>query len=152
MKLGEALITRADLHKRLASLRERLQQNIIVQEGDSPSEDPQELISEIETTLGQIEDVAFRVNQANMRSTLGDGSTLTAALAKRDALVAKHAAFSAALKKGQPSDQFTRYSQSEIRWVPALSLADLQRRVDETAAEIRQLNTSIQEANWTIEL
>ena len=40
MKLAEALIIRADLQKKSASLRDRIGTNCKVQEGESPSEDP----------------------------------------------------------------------------------------------------------------
>lgn len=44
MKLAEALNLRADLQKRIANLRERLIKNAKVQEGDTPSEDPNMLL------------------------------------------------------------------------------------------------------------
>ncbi len=40
MKLAEALIIRADLQKKFASLRERVGVNCKVQEGETPSENP----------------------------------------------------------------------------------------------------------------
>ena len=43
MKLAEALNLRADLQKRIAQLKERLANNVKVQEGDSPAEDPKAL-------------------------------------------------------------------------------------------------------------
>ncbi len=50
MKLAEALQLRADIQKKLASLRERIKQNTVVQEGENPSEDPNELSARIEIT------------------------------------------------------------------------------------------------------
>ena len=38
MKLAEALLLRADLNKKLASLRERINRNAIVQEGETPKD------------------------------------------------------------------------------------------------------------------
>ena len=40
MKLAEALILRADLQKELMSLKNRINQNLLVQEGEKPSENP----------------------------------------------------------------------------------------------------------------
>ncbi len=40
MKLAEALLLRSDLQKKLASLRERIVANAVVQEGDKPHEAP----------------------------------------------------------------------------------------------------------------
>lgn len=44
MRLATALSERADLQRRLEQLKERLTQNARVQEGDTPSEDPKELL------------------------------------------------------------------------------------------------------------
>ena len=47
MKLAEALQIRADLQKRIAQMPMRLNNNAKVQEGSSPSENPQELLDEL---------------------------------------------------------------------------------------------------------
>jgi len=46
MKLAEALLLRGDLQKKLASLRERIVRNGLVQEGNAPHEDPNALLLE----------------------------------------------------------------------------------------------------------
>ena len=48
MKLAEALANRADLQRRIEQMRGRLQKSALVQEGESPPEDPQELLEETE--------------------------------------------------------------------------------------------------------
>ena len=45
MKLAEALNQRADLQKRIAQLRDRLSNNVKVQEGDLPAEKPEDLFT-----------------------------------------------------------------------------------------------------------
>lgn len=40
MKLAEALVLRADIQKKLASLRQRIGKNAIIQEGSEPQEAP----------------------------------------------------------------------------------------------------------------
>lgn len=47
MKLAEALMVRSDLQKKLYSLQSRLNKNVLVQEGDEPSEDPVSLLGQI---------------------------------------------------------------------------------------------------------
>lgn len=47
MKLAEALTERKALNTKIGELRTRLEQNALVQEGDKPSEDPQELMTEL---------------------------------------------------------------------------------------------------------
>jgi hypothetical protein len=45
-----------------------------------------------------------------------------------------------------------RYGVKEIRWVTTVDVADLQRKVDDLAKQIRELNAAIQEAGWQVEL
>ncbi|WP_414707429.1 MULTISPECIES: hypothetical protein [unclassified Psychrobacter] len=44
MKLAESLLIRSDMQKKLAQLQGRINANIKVQEGDTPSEDPNKLM------------------------------------------------------------------------------------------------------------
>ena len=48
MKLAEALQERADLRTKIDELRSRLTNNALVQEGEEPAEDPQELLSALD--------------------------------------------------------------------------------------------------------
>ena len=51
MKIAEALLLRADMQKKLASLRERVGNNAVVQEGVAPHEDPAKLLDWMEATF-----------------------------------------------------------------------------------------------------
>jgi hypothetical protein len=44
MKLAEALLLRSDLQTKLTSLQQRINNNVLIQEGDELSEDPKEFI------------------------------------------------------------------------------------------------------------
>ena len=77
MKLAEALMLRADLTKKLASLRERLGANAIVQDGQQPHEDPSGLLKEAFAVLDEFEGLLVRINTANAESQIPDGRTLT---------------------------------------------------------------------------
>ncbi len=46
MKLAEALLLRGDIQKKLASLRERIGRNCLVQEGNAPHENPSALFTQ----------------------------------------------------------------------------------------------------------
>ena len=50
MKLAEALLIRADQKKKILSLRERIAQNALAQEGDAPREDIAKLIGKRNVT------------------------------------------------------------------------------------------------------
>ncbi|MBR5882837.1 MAG: DIP1984 family protein, partial [Mailhella sp.] len=65
MKLAEALKERADIQTRMAQLRLRLSLNARVQEGEKPSEDPEELIRELDALVSRLEELITRINLTN---------------------------------------------------------------------------------------
>lgn len=150
MKLAEALANRADLQKRLEQMRGRLMQSALVQENESPPEDPRELLAETERLLMELESYVERINRTNLTATLEDGTTLTAALAKRDVLGLRYGLLRTLVDTA--SNRMPRYGRAEIRTLATIEVAPLRRRMDEVAKERRDLDTRIQAANWTTEL
>jgi hypothetical protein len=151
MKLAEALANRADLQRRVEQMRGRLQKSALVQEGETPPEDPQELLEETERLVSELEGYVRRINRTNLSATLADGeTTLTDALARRDALALRYGILKTLVSTA--SDRLPRYGRSEIRILPAVEVAPLRRRMDEVARERRELDTAIQAANWTTDL
>jgi len=69
MKLAEALANRADLQRRLEQMRGRLQKSALVQEGESPPEDPEELLEETERLVSELEGYMRRINRTNLSAT-----------------------------------------------------------------------------------
>ena len=150
MKLAEALTARADLQKRLEQMRGRLAQSALVQENESPPEEPRELLAETERLLGELEGYVERINRTNLGSTLEDGTTLTAALARRDVLGLRYGLLRGLVDAA--SNRMPRYGRAEIRTLATVDVAPLRRRMDEVARERRELDTTIQAANWMTEL
>lgn len=150
MKLAEALLLRADLQKKLASLRERIAANAVVQENDEPHEDPNDLLKEAVGVLDELESLVARINASNLATKLPDGRTLTAALARRDTLVTQHAIYIAAIAASRKEPD--RYGVREIKWVSMLKVSKLQKQADDLSKKIRELNAAIQETNWNAEL
>jgi hypothetical protein len=150
MKLAEALLLRADLQKKIASLRERVVANAVVQEGDKPHESPDQLMKEAFGVLAQLESLVANVNKTNLATKLADGRTLTEAIARRDTLVQEHALLTAAIAgcRKEPA----RYGVREIKWVATLEVAKLQKQADDIAKSIRELNALVQQANWSADL
>jgi hypothetical protein len=150
MKLAEALLLRSDLQKKLASLRERIVANAVVQEGDKPHEAPDVLLKEAFGVLAELEDLISRVNKTNLDVKLPDGRTLTEAIARRDTLVGQHALLVASIAGCRKEPD--RYGVREIKWVATLEVAKLQKQADDLAKNIRELNGLVQQANWGAEL
>lgn len=149
MKLAEALNLRADTAKRLSQLSERLAANAKVQEGDSPAEDPSELLEELDRLTKQLEDLISRINLTNSK-TLYDGKTLTEMIAAKDTLSLKSSILRNFLSAS--SAKIDRYSNKEIRVVSTVNVRELQKSSDEISEEIRKLNVKIQELNWSTDL
>jgi uncharacterized protein DUF6847 len=151
VKLAEALANRADLKRRIEQMRGRLQMSALVQEGESPPEDPQVLLDETERLVTELEGYVRRINKTNLSATLAGGEmTLTNALARRDALTLRYGTLKTLVSTA--SDRVPRYGRAEIRILPAVEVGPLRRRMDELARERRELDTAIQQANWAIDL
>ncbi|MBZ9712538.1 DIP1984 family protein [Deinococcus multiflagellatus] len=150
MKLAEALIERADLQKRAAQLEERLVRNMLVQEGEEPSESPQALLEEFDRVVGALNTLLPRIHRANLSATLPGGETLTDALTRRDLLDLRLKALRRAALTA--SERPTRYSTSEVRILPTLPARVLQTQVDALAKARRELEAQIQQTNWLTDL
>jgi hypothetical protein len=150
MKLGEALSRRADLQARLAQLTGRLRASAVVQEGDKPPEDPERLLAELDALSAELEALIAAINLTNAASSLTDGRTVTAALARRDVLARRQSVLRSAADA--VTEAQARYSRSEIRLIRQLDVARLHKSADDIARERRELDTAIQEHNWTTDL
>ena len=149
MKLAEALQERADLNRRIQQLQQRLNSNAIVQEGEQPAEDPAELLRELDGCVENLERLIARINLTNCRAEV-DGESLTALLARRDALKLKLSIYrDLAYNASQLARRATR---TEIKVLSSVSVKDVQKQADNLAKELRLLDNSIQAANWTTEL
>ena len=150
MKLAETLLLRSDMKKKLASLRERIVSNAVVQDGERPHEDPVELMKEAVGVLDELESLVIRVNTANAACRLPDGRTLAQLIALRDKLTQQHSILQAAVQGSQKEPE--RYSMKEIKWVATVEVAKLQKQSDDLSKRIRELNVLIQGANWQVEV
>lgn len=150
MKLAEALLLRADLKKKLASLRERIAHNAIVQEGEEPKEKVQVLLTEATSTLQEQQALVRRINAANETAKLSDGRLLADVLALRETLIAHHSLLTSAI--AATHKDVDRYSQREIKWVPQIQVSSLQKQADDLSRKIREVNVTVQAANWQIDI
>ncbi len=150
MKLAEALILRADRHKRLEQLKQRVVGCAKVQEGDEPPENPQELIAEIERVADELLDLIRRINRTNTLTEVTPGKSLSDTLAERDVLMARRTIY-ADLAKAASVVQ-ARTSRSEVKFKSTVSVPDVQKRGDDLSRAYREADAVIQEMNWKTEL
>lgn len=86
MRLAQALILRADYQKRVEQLKQRLLNNVKVQEGDAPAEDPQALFAELARVMTDLVVLIQRINKTNATTAFDAERTLADLLAQRDIL------------------------------------------------------------------
>ena len=149
MKLAEALNQRADLQKRIAQLRERLSNNVKVQEGDQPAEKPEDLFAELERSLKELETLIVRINRTN-QETVWEGQTLTEMIAAKDMLSLHLSSLRAILEAANVRSD--RFSRNEIKFVRTIDVNELQKKVDDLSRDLRELDSRLQQANWMTDL
>ena len=149
MKLAEALNQRADLQKRIAQLKERLSNNVKVQEGDQPAENPEDLFSELSNSLKELETMIVRINKTN-QETRWNGKTLTEMIAAKDVLSLHLSTLRSVLDAANVRSD--RYSRNEIKFVRTIDVNLLQKRVDDLSRDLRELDSRLQQANWMTDL
>ena len=150
MKLANALSQRAELQTRIRQLENRLYNNAQVQEGEQPSEDPEDLLRELEEDYSRLEELISAINRTNNTAKLQDGTTLSDLLARRDCLKGRLGILRNFLDSA--SALVRRHSASEIRIKSTVEVRRLQKQVDGLSKDLRELEETIQEKNWTTEL
>lgn len=150
MKLAEALILRADLQKRMEQIRSRLYNNVLTQEGESPSEDPNVLLKEFMALQEELTTLIKAINRTNNITPFTEEMTLSEALVERDAILSKRSILSNAANLA--SEKQDRYSKTEIKSVSTIDIKKFQKDADRLSKEFRELDTKIQGLNWNVDL
>lgn len=149
MKLAEALQERADLNRRIEQLRYRLSNNVLVQEGEKPLEDPAALLEELESSFTRLEWLIARINLTNCAVKV-EGRSLTELIARRDVLSLRAEAYRRLVEEA--SQKTHRATRTEIKILSAVDVPALQRQADDASRELRLLDNTLQATNWTADL
>jgi len=150
MKLAEALIERAELQRENAKLLSRIRDNAMVQEGDTPAENPEDLIPEYDKNMERLLVLTQRINETNSKTAFDDKMSLAEAIALRDCLGAKNRAYRDIYE--QATIKPDRYSQKEVKFVRCIDVKGLQTHIDRFSKEYREVDTKLQGLNWTVDL
>ena len=149
MKLAEALQERADLNRRIEQLRYRLSNNVLVQEGEKPLEDPAALLEELESSFTRLEWLIARINLTNCAVKV-EGRSLTELIARRDVLSLRAEAYRRLVEEA--SQNTHRATRTEIKILSAVDVPTLQKQADDASRELRLLDNTLQATNWTADL
>jgi len=151
MRLAEALIKRKELFNTLSSLIERIGEEAVIPEDETPSETAAELLEEYDGLVSQLDDLIGRINKTNNKTKLTETKTLSDAIIKRDMLKLKHNAYESILNNIAYSSR-KRVKKDEVKYLSTLSVPGIRKALDNIAKEIRELNVSLQATNWAVEL
>lgn len=153
-KLAEALIQRKDLQQRYQRLIARLRASATVQEGEKPPEIPAELLAEIQTTVQRLKQLIVQINKTNNEAKLaGEDVTLMEAIAERDRLSSERNALEQLTSAARVTENRGHgVTRNEVKWLPTVDVASLQKQIDSLAQRYRALDTRLQAANWLVDL
>lgn len=151
MKLAEALVERKALNTKIGELAERMRANVLVQEGDAPSEPVEALRAEHEQAIAQLAALIKTINRTNVATRLEDGQTIAEAITDRDMLQLRHRALDNAVDATM-SRMPNRYARAELRTLVTVDVPALRRAVDALARQMRELDVRIQAANWATDV
>jgi hypothetical protein len=154
MLLGEALAERASKKKQLEQVEARAVSVSRYQEGEQPAESAGELLETGRRLVGELRELARRINRTNSATELDPGFTLTDALALRDGYAAQFKLVSAVADAGagRKAVAWARQLRSELQQISAVPVADLRAEADRIAEARRNLDIRIQQAGWSTEL
>lgn len=161
MRLSEALSLRKDVQRRIEQLRERAAVNAVVQEGETPAEDPNALLREARENVTTWQSLVQQINLTNAVTLMEDGTPLTAAIAQRDALKLHYSILTKVANAASPTSTEDRHyrhplmkraMRSELRDVPQVDVTELRRQADDVARQFRELDQRIQVVNFTRDL
>lgn len=149
MKLAEALNIRVDLQRKVYQLKSRLIANSQVQEGDTPAEDPEDLLKELDTSIKKLEDVIKLINKTNGNTYIKNKS-ISDMIVERDMLKLKMSAINELVNSA--SNKVDRYSNKEIKIFSTINVKEKQKELDKMSKEYREIDTLLQGLNWTTDL
>lgn len=150
MKLAEALILRANAQNDIESIKRRLLNNAKVQDGEEPSENPEELLSILDSLITKLEDLIKKINKTNSTTVVDGVKTISDLITEKDCLIKKIRV----LKDFANAATLTidRYNRTEIKIFSTVNVKDLQKEIDKLSKRYREIDTKLQECNWTIDL
>ena len=149
MKLAEALAKRSDLNQQIHELDHRLLRCVQIQVGDNPPEDPEALLSVIERSFAELQQLVDAIDRTNAASIL-EGRPLSSWLSERNRLKEHRIILLRVIERASVSQM--RISKSEVRFISTISAARLQKQADDLAKAFREIDLKIQAANWNFDL
>ena len=123
--------------------------NAKVQEGDTPSEEPNMLLNELNDNIIELENIIKSINKTNSSTYIGNES-ISDIIAKRDTLGLKLSILRSFISES--ANKIERYSNKEIKILSTVNVAEQQKEIDKLSKEYRLIDTKLQGLNWTTDI
>jgi len=154
MNIFEAIELKKDLQTRIDDLGKRYVFCSTVKKGEKPIENPQELQTELEDNLSQLNDICCRINAANNTSRNSQGQTLVQLLAEK-AIVEKRLeilrrTFSEIIFGD--ADFYNYCNKPACDYDATIDIKSTKEQIDHQEARLRELNSEIQTLDLTTEI
>ncbi|AZP05565.1 DIP1984 family protein [Jeotgalibaca ciconiae] len=150
MKLAEALLLRRDFESKLSALKQEIQANSLIQEGDSLDTEIEELIQDYEKINKEFSELVVKINKRNASSYLQNGQKLIIeALEERESLRRIHSLLSNTIES---TNDYRRLGRNEIRMIRTIDTKELSKKMNDVSKKLRELDGQIQQTNWLVEL
>lgn len=157
MKIAEALAERGDLEKKLKAVTTRARSAARYLEGEESPEDAAELLDDALDLITRRAELVFQINMTNARTEIsvgGEMMSLTEALAHRARLSEEVSLLHSIADEASPGrDPYSRgRRRTELPEKTDLPVRELRTRADRLSKQHRELDTLIQQANWSTDL
>jgi hypothetical protein len=154
MKIAEALRERGDLQKELGALKHRISVNARTFEGEDPDEDPLALLTRAREVITRLEHLVSRINATNAVTMVSPEVTVTQAMAQRASLNGLRTFLTEAAEAAGGDRHGLLYGRkrTELKELSALPIKDLREETDRIARKQRELDSVIQQLNWSTDL
>lgn len=154
MKLAEALVERADLQKRMFELKNQINRNLQVEDGEKPEETVEDLMKEFTELAKRQTKLVAAINRTNSTTEVEDGDykglTIMHLLAKRDSIAQVKNQYTA-LSQESVETSYGR-TKDDIKFVLTFSPKAMRKEADKLAKEHREIDTLIQSLNWAVDV
>lgn len=150
MKLAEALILKEDYKEKIEELKYRLNDQVLVREGDNTELGTIELLDRIEEVMSKLHHLERRIHEACVNVAIDDKHTLNDMVQERNYKRRQYRFLHQLLMN--ISIRNPKFTRPELRFVPTVSVKELEEKVDAAKKGLNELEGFLQRINWEVEV
>ena len=154
MNILEALTLKKDLKERIEDLESRLTNSVTVLKGRKPIEDPQSLMTQLEDSSKQLNDICCRIKMANAMAKNDKGLTLVELVVKRSIEEKNLEILRRVFREAIYGDGTVYYydRKPNFEYEVTMDVNLLKKQIDEKETILRELTSEIQKLDLSTEI